>query len=69
MRVKLIWLGWQLFILGWRITFARKLVDWRMKHVANLSDPLLVRISHWHTGLCAKFRQLEEKFKNEMDGL
>jgi len=68
MRIKLIWLGVRLFILGYRITIVQKIVDWRMKHAVTLSEPLLVRLSHWHTGLCAKFAQLEEKFKNELDG-
>lgn len=59
----LIWLGLRLFVLGYRITLAQKLVNWRVKHVKNFSDPLLVKLSSHHSSLAVKFIRLEEKFK------
>jgi hypothetical protein len=71
MKKRLLVCGLKLFVLGYAITFAQKLADWRIAYVTDYTDRALVKLSHWYSGLSTRFMRLEcefNKIKNEIGG-
>ena len=61
--MRLIWCGVKLFVLGCLIELVRKLVIWRAERAKDYSEPQLIFLSRWFSGLCAKFGLLGREFE------